>query len=516
LEPLPKNFSTKGNLSGTIIKLANSLDITFRSSQWAEKFDWKGGFMSIKSILGNCIEYKKAIPSLRKRKIMYVDQILNKELDSILSWNFVQLLGNSTKGPKPSWYKETRNKIATRTDVLKSQWINLPWKDQEHEILSNRQEADGRRNNWYIIVDEENPELFTWVREKGRLNKEKLKNRHNNSRQHYSLFQNPRTGHAVLRRCEYCKEVEHNETAQQETCKISSKSKIQIFYCDLLNRIEGWRKKSALEIPVDCKYLEEEVRKQVRKSSKFLEKQPTESFLEVEIEDAGITIIQDNIETEEHKESLIKEYRANTQSNQVLDFQFYTDGSLGNTIEGEKRMGAAWLQTEGPNKGNSFAARITDWPSSCRAELAAIILAVLTVPQKSRVEIVTDSASCISTFNRLIKPDPKRTTRRWMKEKNWSLWMRLIEIIRRKKIQVNLKKVKAHSGEYLNDKVDRLAKEGRNLPEVNWKDPRHPIWSVLPIWNQLVVDISIREFIKEVHKKKMLVEWSQQNKIQKR
>ena len=39
LELLPKNFSTKGNLSGTIVKLANSLDITFRSSQWAEKFD---------------------------------------------------------------------------------------------------------------------------------------------------------------------------------------------------------------------------------------------------------------------------------------------------------------------------------------------------------------------------------------------------------------------------------------------------------------------------------------------
>jgi hypothetical protein len=42
LEHLPKNFSTKGNLSGTIMKLANSLDITFRSSQWTEKFDWKG------------------------------------------------------------------------------------------------------------------------------------------------------------------------------------------------------------------------------------------------------------------------------------------------------------------------------------------------------------------------------------------------------------------------------------------------------------------------------------------
>ena len=426
-------------------------------------------------------EYKKAIPSLRKRKIMYVDQILNKELNSILSWNFIQLLGNSIKGSKPSWYKETKNKIATRTDILKSQWKNLPWKDQEYKFISNRQETDGKRDNWYIIIDEENPEVFTWIREKGRLNKGKFKQCQNNNRQHYSLSQNPRTGHAVLRRCEYCKESEDNEMVQPEACKVSNKSKIQIYYCDLLNRIKEWRKKSALEIPVDCKYLEEEVKKQVGKSAKFLERQPTESFLEVEIEDAGITIIQDNIETEEHKESLIKEYRSNIQSNQVLDFQFYTDGSLGNTIDGEKRMGAAWLQTEGPNKGNSFATSITDWPSSYRAELAAIVLAVLTVPQNSRVEIVTDSASCISTFNKLIKPDPKRTMRRWIKEKNWSSWMRLIEIIRKKKLQVNLKKVKAHSGELFNDKVDSLAKEGKNSPEVIWKDPRHLIWSVLSI-----------------------------------
>ena len=109
---------------------------------------------------------------------------------------------------------------------------------------------------------------------------------------------------------------------------------------------------------------------------------------------------------------------------------------------------------------------ITDWPSAHRAELAAIVLAVLTVPQASKVEIVTDSASCIDTFNKLSKPDAKRTICRWIKEKNWSLWMRLTEIIWRKKLQVRLTKVKAHSGDPSNERVDTLAKEGRNSPEV--------------------------------------------------
>jgi ribonuclease HI len=84
----------------------------------------------------------------------------------------------------------------------------------------------------------------------------------------------------------------------------------------------------------------------------------------------------------------------------------------------EKSMGAAWLQTEEPNQGSSFIAGVTDWPSPYKAELVAIILAVLTVPQGSEVEIVTDSALCINTFNRIAKPNPKHTIRRWIKEKN--------------------------------------------------------------------------------------------------
>ena len=44
--------------------------------------------------------------------------------------------------------------------------------------------------------------------------------------------------------------------------------------------------------------------------------------------------------------------------------------------------------------------------------------------------------------------------------------MRFMEIIRKKKLKVNLKKVKAHSGHKQNDIVDKLAKEGREAPEI--------------------------------------------------
>jgi ribonuclease HI len=523
VNPLPKEFSTKGNLSASILKLANTLGITFKSAQWEEKFEWKGGLISIKAIQNSPKDYIKAIPSLRGRKIMFVDQVLNRELNTILSWNFIQLLGGSNKGPTPQWYSEVKGVLVNKTGILKAQWTNLPWKDQKLLFLSKKQEPDGRKTNWYLLVDKEDPDRFTWVRRKGAFSKVTRGTIITYGQQHFNLVQNPRSGHAVLQECDHCKERTGREdeepspqySSKAHKCDIVNNTHTLVWYCDLLNQTQSWRKRTMLEVPVDCIHLEEEIKNQVKRSPQFIRNQPTDSFMEVEIEDPGISVIQDNIESEEHREGLIKEYRLNYHRDQTKDFQFYTDGSLGNTVDQDRRMGAAWLQTKGPNQDNFYITGVTDWPSSCRAELVAIILAVLTVPQTSKVEIVTDSASCISTYNRLVKPDPRRTIRRWIKEKNWSLWMRLLEIIRKKKLQVYLTKVKAHSGDKFNDKVDKLAKEGKNYPEVIWKDPRRPLWSVLPVWNQLTVDLSLREFIKEVHKRETVVEWSLQNRVQK-
>ena len=86
--------------------------------------------------------------------------------------------------------------------------------------------------------------------------------------------------------------------------------------------------------------------------------------------------------------------------------------------------------------------------------------------------------------------------------------MRLLDIIKRKWLKVNLKKVKAHSGDIFNDKVDTIVKEGSNFPGIIWKDPRWPLWLVLSIWNNLIIDISPRDFIKEIYIKETVVTWS--------
>jgi hypothetical protein len=46
--------------------------------------------------------------------------------------------------------------------------------------------------------------------------------------------------------------------------------------------------------------------------------------------------------------------------------------------------------------------------------------------------------------------------------------------------------------------ADSLAKEGRESPEILWKDPKNPIWFALPTWNQIIIDRSTRDFLKEI------------------
>jgi len=92
---------------------------------------------------------------------------LNLELNTVLSWNFIQLLNNSNKGPVPLWYTRTVETIATRTGTLKRQWLNLPWQEQEYNFLSREYETDGRKLKWYIAIDEKNPDSLIWFKDKG-------------------------------------------------------------------------------------------------------------------------------------------------------------------------------------------------------------------------------------------------------------------------------------------------------------------------------------------------------------
>ncbi|RIA98310.1 hypothetical protein C1645_812862 [Glomus cerebriforme] len=109
------------------------------------------------------------------------------------------------------------------------------------------------------------------------------------------------------------------------------------------------------------------------------------------------------------EDNLIKRYiEKGSLQNQLLHYQnifesstnleFYTDGSLIDPAMNTMSMGFALIQSSSAAPYIEFAARIERWPSSYRAELAAILVALIISPMNSTITIFTDSKSSIDHF----------------------------------------------------------------------------------------------------------------------
>ena len=101
----------------------------------------------------------------------------------------------------------------------------------------------------------------------------------------------------------------------------------------------------------------------------------------------------------------------------------------------------------------------SSFPSSSIPEFAALFTALLTAPLNCKIRVFTDSAVIISQFKKvsfLKKQSP--TFRPFLKINNYVLWSCLFEVIFTHNLDVHLIKVKAHSDDLLNNKVDAMAK----------------------------------------------------------
>src|SRR5205823_3469405 len=111
----------------------------------------------------------------------------------------------------------------------------------------------------------------------------------------------------------------------------------------------------------------------------------------------------------------------------------------------------------------------SDWPSSTRAEIAAIFLALLTAPGNSNVEIYTDSQCAFDVLSHL----HNNSTRKWLKMNNAWFLQKIELLLRTEGISIKMIKVKGHSGIVGNDLADDMANKGadssRNIysPHIN-------------------------------------------------
>ncbi|GET66519.1 RNA-directed DNA polymerase from mobile element jockey-like [Rhizophagus irregularis DAOM 181602=DAOM 197198] len=125
---------------------------------------------------------------------------------------------------------------------------------------------------------------------------------------------------------------------------------------------------------------------------------------------------------------------------------FYTDGSLINLGTPDVSMGWSWVQVlDGAGFFQSIAAHahgiIHNWPSSTRAEIAAIHAALTVTPLSSTVTIHTDSQSAIDGL-RLCATFSYSNSRLYYKTTNFELWAIIERLISSKSLSVMAVKVK--------------------------------------------------------------------------
>ena len=81
------------------------------------------------------------------------------------------------------------------------------------------------------------------------------------------------------------------------------------------------------------------------------------------------------------------------------------------------------------------------------------------------------------------------------------------------KLTINFVKIKVHSGNTNNDKVDLLAKQASQESIIEWSKTGALKIATLPVWNDIIIDMGTRDFVKVLNKNKITVEWTEQKRI---
>ncbi|GBB95607.1 hypothetical protein RclHR1_25740002 [Rhizophagus clarus] len=124
-------------------------------------------------------------------------------------------------------------------------------------------------------------------------------------------------------------------------------------------------------------------------------------------------------------------------------------------------MGWSWVQII-PDAGylNSVATyahgTIRNWPSSTRAEAAAIYATLSVTLADSTVTIYTDSQAAIDSLT-LCASSSYTNSRLFYKTTNFELWASIEHLVHTKSLAVSPVKVKGHDGNYWNEFADSLA-----------------------------------------------------------
>jgi ribonuclease HI len=225
--------------------------------------------------------------------------------------------------------------------------------------------------------------------------------------------------------------------------------------------------------------------------------------LSINIEEKTLIANQINRYITAHEEKIQELVEIREQLSNFPEINAYTDGSLSN----HKTMGFGWIIVG--TKELSFKGKIENFPSSSRAEIAAILTLLVTIPANKTVNIFCDSQATISAIQSCLQENtPKK------KLHNTFLLRHITQIIRQQRINLMLHKVKAHSGNKHNDTADWLAKRATTLEERHTIKPTDNRGNLdhNTKWNDIQLEVPIQEMAKRICEAKHVLEWRSLNR----
>jgi ribonuclease HI len=206
-------------------------------------------------------------------------------------------------------------------------------------------------------------------------------------------------------------------------------------------------------------------------------------------------LIRSIIETKEKQIELI---RSSWNFNNRRFMTFYTDGSVQDVGLPGIKSGCAWIETSTVTPIEFSSAISNQWITSTKAELIAVLLALLVSSPNSEVHIYTDSKSVIDKFKSLAaNVETFKYARDRFKDNYSTLWFSVFVVMESLNLKVIMHKVKAHNNNRFNDLTDSLAKAAVLLPvTISFNCNRR--FKVAPMYKGMEIESNIRSFVKDV------------------
>ena len=440
--------------------------------------------------------YKDASTSLGKMEIAYISQLFDQNCINMFTWDQIKRCKNmSSKGRVAKQYKKLEEIILKN---MNSRLVKEEFKLEEINTQSIRKKAnkvtkDRRKKEW-VLCNSQNNRVIGKIRSK------------EDRKTLIEYWETREDSESLRTELVRCTGYENQDIFTENVCIMQRNNTDDIL--DISGAI--YKQSNVINILPKDMLIEEEIETQQRRERKLIELREVDS---VEIEIINSQGLKEEIATE-----LKKILRNNIRYKKEEPLIFFTDRSLKGKIENSIKtnrigIGQAQISLGKDEVIEQFSARVNGWLSSTIAELIAIWSVLLAVPIEEKITIYTDSNLAIRGIRRELA---NNVNSRILKKKNPIMITNIVDIIRGKKINLELVKVKSHSNDKWNEYADKLAKQGLNRKEeIEIEKIESTRFKFQVSWKEKKIDIPVKLLVKLIYNVKTGMRWKESEAIKK-